>query len=184
LHLRWYSYGPSEYGNIAVRELFSDLDETFTVLGRLTDRAESEKSNLQSIALPANEKSLAYVQAVLKHSFSPSKVSDLVNNLKGMQSEVRTCLEKLEGAFGHVNALYGIIDNHLARVATSTSTVSTSTMLTARIKLAGWLKRREGTWGLSTRGRSTTVRVVTLREIPYSYLILIFSSMISLRLIL
>jgi hypothetical protein len=81
----------------------------FMVLERLTNHAESEKTNLQSIALPENEKSLEYVQAVLKHSFSPSKVSDLVNGLRRMQAEIRACLEELESSFGHVNDLYNII---------------------------------------------------------------------------
>ena len=108
--------------------------------------------------MPANINSLKYMQAVLKHSLSPSKVTDLVNGLTGMQSEIRTCLEKLERSFRHVNDLYSFANNRLVRVATSTSCVSTSTMLPARIKLAGWLKRREGIWLLSRRGRSIRVR--------------------------
>jgi len=76
-----------------------------------------------------------------------------------MQSEIRTCLEKLESSFKHVQDLYNITDNRLERIATSTSIVSTSTMLTARIKLAGWLKRREGIWGLSSRSTPTKVRL-------------------------
>jgi hypothetical protein len=116
-------------------------------------------TNLQSIALPSNENSLAYVQVVLRHNFSPSKVADLVNSLKSMQSEIRACLEKLESSFRHVHDLYIISNNRLERVATSTSIVSTSTMLTARIKLAGWLKRRERIWRLSSRSASSKVRL-------------------------
>ena len=80
------------------------------------------------------------MQAVLKHSFSPSKVANLVGNLKEMRSEIRACLEKLESTSKHVNDLYTINHNRLERVVTSSSTVSTSTILPARIKLAGWLK--------------------------------------------
>lgn len=116
-------------------------------------------SNLQSIALPNNERSLAYVQAVLKHNFSPSELADLVNNIKTMQSEIRACFETLECSFGHVNDLYTFANNRLVRVATSTSIVSTSTMLTARVKLASWLKQREGTWGLSKRSRPREVKL-------------------------
>ena len=108
--------------------------------------------------MPTNMNSLKYMQAVLKHSLSPSKVADLVNGLRGMQSEIRACLEKLERSFRHVNDLHSFANNRLVRVATSTSCVSTSTMLPARIKLADWLKRRQGIWLLSRRGRSTRVR--------------------------
>jgi len=38
-------------------------------------------------------------------------------------------------------------------------TVSTPTMLTVRIKLSGWLKRRDGAWRLSSRNTSTTSRL-------------------------
>ena len=144
---------------MAVLKLCIALDETFAVLTRLTDRAETEKTNLQSITLPANEKSLAYVQAILRHSLLPSKVTSLVDNLKRMQFEIRACLEKLESVYRHVNDLYTINHNRLERVVTSSSLVSTSTMLTARIKLAGWLKRREGIWRLGSRSTSTKVRL-------------------------
>ena len=76
-----------------------------------------------------------------------------------MQFEIRACLEKLESVYRHVNDLYTINHNRLERVVTSSSTVSTSTMLTARIKLAGWLKRREGIWRLGNRRTSTKVRL-------------------------
>ena len=139
---------------MAVRKLCRALDETFAVLERLTGRAEAEKTNLQSITLSANEKSLAYVQAVLRHSFSPSKIASLVDNLKRMQFEIRACHEKLESVDKHVDKLYTINQNRLERVETSSST---STMLSARIKLAGWLKRREGIWKLGSRSTSTKV---------------------------
>jgi hypothetical protein len=163
-----HSRQASEYGKTAVQKLCSALDETFITLERLTDRTESEKTNLQSIALPSNENSLAYVQVVLRHNFSPSKVADLVNSLKSMQSEIRACIEKLESSFRHVHDLYNISNNRLERVATSTSNVSTSTMLTARIKLAGWLKRREGIWRLSSRSTSIKVRLYQRNSVSLS----------------
>jgi len=101
------------------------------------DRVESEKSNLESISLPANEKSLGYVRAILKHKFSPSKVADLVSNLHSMQFNIRACLDKPESTFRHVQDLYNFTNNGLER---SSSNVSTSTTLTARVKLAGWLE--------------------------------------------
>jgi len=76
-----------------------------------------------------------------------------------MQFEIRACLEKLESTFRHVQDLYNITNNRLERISTSMSGVSTSTLLTARIKLAGWLERREGIWRLSSRSISTNVRL-------------------------
>jgi len=68
-----------------------------------------------------------------------------------MQFETRACLDNLESTFKHVQDLYSITNNGLERISTSMSSVSTSTMLTARIKLAEWLERREGTWKLPSR---------------------------------
>jgi len=76
-----------------------------------------------------------------------------------MQFEIQACLKKLESTFKHVQDLYIFTNNGLERISTSMSSVSTSTMLTARIKLAGWLERREGTWKLSNRSTSTTMRL-------------------------
>jgi hypothetical protein len=92
-----------------------------------------------------------------------------------MQTEIRECLEELESSFGHVLNLYNTIKNPLVRVATSTSMVSTSTALTARVKLAGWLKRRERVWKFSSRSIPTTVRLVTFIEIPRTVLIVILA---------
>jgi hypothetical protein len=125
--------------------------------------------NLQSIALPARVKSLAFVQAIFKHGFSSSKVAEVVKNVRSMQSEIRTCLEELKSSFGHVNDLYNLLSNRFARTTTTASVSSTSTALTVRVKLAGWLKRRERTWGLPSRGRSTKVRLVALRVVLRSH---------------
>jgi len=76
-----------------------------------------------------------------------------------MQFEIRACLENLESSFKHVQDLYNITNNRLEHISRPMSTVSTSTMLTARIKLAGWLERREGAWKLSSRRTSTTMRL-------------------------
>ena len=157
--MKYHSRQASKQGKNAIRTLCSALDETYATLERLTDHAESEKSTLQSIALPANEKSLAYVQAVLRHNFSPSKVAGLVSNLNKMQFEVRKCLDNLESSFRHVQDLYHFTKDGLERTSTSMSSVSTSTMLTARVKLARWLERREGTWRISSRSTSTIMRL-------------------------
>ena len=171
----WYSLKRSEYGKVAVWKLCTTLDETFAILERLTDRAKEETTNLLSITLPSNERPLAYVKAVLKYNFSPSTVTDLVYGLRGMQSEIRACLDKLESSFRHVNDLYNLANNRLVRVVTTTSMVSTSTTLTARVKLVSWLKRREGTWSFFSRRRPMTVRLVAFREVPCSFLISILA---------
>ena len=76
-----------------------------------------------------------------------------------MQFQIRECIDTLESTFRHVLDLYNFTNNGLERTSTSMSSVSTSTMLTARIRLAGWLGRTEGTWRLSSRSRSTTMRL-------------------------
>jgi len=76
-----------------------------------------------------------------------------------MQFEIRACLDNLESTFKHVQDLYNFTNNGLERTSTFMSSVSTSTLLTARIKLAGWLERREGTWKLSSRRTSSTMRL-------------------------
>jgi hypothetical protein len=81
-----------------------------------------------------------------------------------MQSEIRACLDKLESSFRHVNDLYNFANNRLVRVATHSSMLSTSTTLTARVKLVSWLKRREGSWSFSSRRRPTTVRLYTIQR--------------------
>ena len=142
-------------GQAAVLELCDTLNATFSTLTQMTDRTNSD--DLRPAPLPANKKSLEYTRAILRHSFTPSKISDLVKGLRDMRSDVETCLTKLETTFQHVNDLYNIMNNGLARIASRASMFSTSTNLTVRIKLAGWLKGLEGTWGLSKQRRSTAV---------------------------
>jgi len=76
-----------------------------------------------------------------------------------MQFEIRAGLDNLESTFSHVQDLYNFTNNRIERISRPMSGVSTSTMLTARIKLAAWLERREGTWQLSSRSTSTTMRL-------------------------
>ena len=145
----------SEYGQVAVRELCDALEETFSTLKQLTDRTNSD--DVRPAPLPPNKKSLEFTRAVLKHSFTPSKLTDLVKSLRDMRSDVQTCLTKLEATFQHVHALYDIMTNGVTRVASRASDFSTSTNLTVRLKLAAWLKGWEGTWGLPRRRRSVSV---------------------------
>ena len=145
----------SEYGQAAVREQCDTLEETFSTLTQMTDRTNSD--DLQPAPLPSNKKSLEFTRAVLKHSFTPSTITDLVKGLREMRSDIETCLTRLETTFQHFHTLYDIMNNGLARTASRLSIFSTSTNLTVRIQLAAWLKGLEGTWGLSRQRRSISV---------------------------
>ncbi len=142
----------SEYGQVAVRELCDALEETFSTLKQMTDRTNSD--DLRPAPLPSNKKSLEFTRAVLKHSFTPSKITDLVKGVRDMRSDVQTCLTKLETTFQNVHDLYGIMTNGVTRIASRATDFSTSTNLTV---LAAWLKGWEGTWGLPRGHRSISV---------------------------
>ena len=151
----------SEDGSTALAKLCIALDATFALLKQLTDQTTAQESRLQSLTLPDDIMSFAFVQAVLKHHLAPSKTASLVKTLRNMRSEIQTCMKKLENAFQHSWKLYTAMSHGLARVTTKESTFSTSTALTARIKLVGWLKDREDTWGISKqRNGATTVSIV------------------------
>ena len=161
----------SEDGQAAVRELCDTLEETFSTLTQMT--AQTNSDDLRPAPLPSNKKSLEFTRAVLKHSFTPSKITDLINGLRDMRSDVETCLTKLETTFQHVHALYDIMNHGLERIVSRASIFSTSTNLTVRIKLADWLKGLEGTWGLSRQHRSTSV---SHRSLLRHHLILFLAS--------
>ena len=158
----------SEYGQAAVRELCDTLEETFSTLTQMTDRTKS--NDLRLAPLPFKKKSLEFTQAVLKHSFTPSTITALIKGLRGMRSYIDPCLTRLETTFQHVHTLYFIMNNGLARTASQLSIFSTSTNLTVRIKLAAWLKRLEGTWGLSRQRRSTPVSHPVFFQTPSQFI--------------
>ena len=115
------------------------------MLTQMTDKMNED--DLRPAPLPSDRKSLKFIRAVLKHSFTPSKVTDLVRDLRETRSDVQTCLTKLVATFQYVHNLYDMMSNGLARNTSRTSIFSSSTNLTVRIKLAAWLKEWEGTWG-------------------------------------
>jgi hypothetical protein len=156
-----------KHGQAAIRELCKGLDETFNTLTQMTDRTNS--NDLQPTPLPANTKSMEFVLAVLKHSFAPSKVTDLVKGLQDMRSDIQTCLKKLDATFQHARNLYDISNNGLARISSRTSIFSTSTNLTLRINLFNWLKRREGTWGLSRHQLEPVSHASARGDIQYHF---------------
>ena len=158
----------SEEGQAAVRDLRYALEETFSTLTQMTDRTDSD--DLRPAPLPSNKKSLEFTRAVLKHSFTPSKITDLVKGLRDMRSDVQTCSTKLEATFQHVHILYDIMSNGLARVASQESIFSTSTNLTVRINLAAWLKGLARKWRLSKLRRSTSVSHPVSSQTPSHFI--------------
>jgi len=146
----------SHHGGAAVDELCTALDETFVALKRLTGQTKAEELMLSSRTLPTDTRSLEFVQAVLKHNLAPSKTTNLLRCLRDMRSEIQKCLRNLGNSFQHLWTLYIAMTNGLARVATNGSILSTSTTLTARAKLVGWLKNREDTWKFSRRREVAT----------------------------
>ena len=83
------------------------------------------------------------------------------------------CLEKLDAAFQHSWELYTLLSNRLARVDTMEST---STTLTARIKLVDWLKKREGILGISRQTNNATMVSITvvMRNVAHSPILVVF----------
>jgi len=117
----------------------------------------TDRDDLRPAPLPSNKKSLEFTRAVLKHSFAPSKITDLVKCLRETRSDVQMCLAKLETTYQHLQTLYYITSNSMARTPSRTSFFSTSTNLTVRIELAAWLKRWEETRRPSIQRKATPV---------------------------
>ena len=150
----------SEEGQVAVRELCEVLEATISTLTQMTGRMDED--DMRPALLPSDTKSLEFIRAVLKHSLTPSKITDLMNALWEMRVDVQACLTKLETTSQHVHTLYDIMNNRLARIESQGSTFSTSTNLTARIKLVAWLKKWEGSWRPSRQRETTPVSHSTL----------------------
>ena len=128
---------------------------TLSTLTEMTDRVN--EGALRPAPIPTDKKSLEFIRAVLKHSIAPSKIADLVKTLREMRSDVQTCVTKLEATFQHVHTLYDIMRSGLTPTTSRTSFTSTSTNLTVRMKLAAWLKGREGIGGAFKQSESTSV---------------------------
>ena len=144
---------------------------------QITIRSNSD--DLRPTPLPSNKKSLEFTQAVLKHSFAPSKIADLVKCLRETRSDVQMCLTELETTFQHVQTLYTTMGNGLARISSRTSIFSTATNLTVRIELAARLKRWEETWGISLQHNSTSVSCAVSSQTPFHLFFLATASWLS-----
>ena len=133
------------------------MEKTHCSLKRLTDQTESEEATLRANALPSKKRSLAFVCAVLKYNVSPETIDEIVSNLREMQTEVEDCLRYLEISLNDVCDLHDFFHRRLVRVSIC-SHLSTSTTLTARVQLVGWLENFGGRLGFSERtGNESTV---------------------------
>ena len=165
--LRGVLIRPSDAGQAAVVRLCQALKETQRTLKRFTDQSESEKATLRANALPSKKKSLAFVRAVLKYNVSPQTLDEMISNLRGMQTEVQDCLRNLETSFSDVGDFLDIFHRQIVQVPTAGSLYSTSTTLTARVLLVGWLEKFVGR-GSSDRSQneSRTVSLLDRALIP------------------
>ena len=146
----------SHYGEVAIDQLCTALDETFSALKRLMRQTKAEELVLHSTTLPTDTRTLEFVQAVLRHNLVPSTTTNLLGCLRDMRSDIEKCLRRLSNSFKHLWTLYIAMTNGLARVTTNGSILSTSTTLPARIKLVGWLQNREDIWKFFRRGKVAT----------------------------
>ena len=116
------------------------LNETRNTLNRLTNQTDSEEDTLRVNALPSKKRSLAFVLAVLKYNVSPEMIDEMISNLRKMPTEIQDHLKSLETSFNDVKDSYDSFHRQLMRVPTPSSLFSTSTTLTARVRLASWLE--------------------------------------------
>ena len=128
------------------------LQETHNTLEQLTGQTDPEEGTLCANPLPSKKRPLAFVLAVLKYNVSPETMDEMIGNLRKMQTEIQGHLKNLERSFKDVQDSYDFFHQQLMRVPTSSSLLSTSTALTARVQLASWLKHFGGR-GFSERRR-------------------------------
>ena len=120
-------------GEAAVRELCESLESTRRLLAERAGQTQLETTGLEP--LPQDRRSLAFVQAVLKHNFSPSNIEDAITALKDFQFEVESCQQTTELAFQQVWRVYEIINS---RTLQRRSSVSSSTISTISTMIPDW----------------------------------------------
>lgn len=126
------------------------MDETFNCLKCLAARGESGHSQFTDLSY--DNKSISFVQTALQRSPPRSNVDDAVSSLRSIQSNVKRCTEKVDGAFIHTMKLYDLSIN-------STCDSPLSSTVTIRDNLIQLLKpwkstriRSSGENGSSKRG--------------------------------
>src|SRR5258706_474253 len=140
-------------GEVAVKELFQTLESTRSLIAERSGQAQLEITGLEP--LPQDRRSLAFVQAVFKHNFSPSNIEDAIIALKDFQFEVESCQQTTELAFQQVWRVYDIVKSRTLQRRSSVSTISsistqipessTSPQATTsfRKEIIDWLKRQD-----------------------------------------
>jgi len=140
-------------GEVAIKELCASLESTQGLLAERADQAQLEATGLGS--LPQDRRSLAFVQAVFKHNFSPSNIEAATTALKDFQFEVESCQQETELAFQQVWRVYDIVKSRTPQRRSSVSTISsistqipeTSTGLQTttnfRREIIDWLKTQD-----------------------------------------
>ena len=140
-------------GESAVKELCESLESTRGLLAERAGQAQLETTGLDP--LPQDRMSLAFVQAVFKHSLSPSNIEDAIIALKDFQFEVETCQQTTELTFQQVWRVYVIVKSRTPQRQSSVSTISsistqipgssTSPQATTsfRKEIVDWLERQD-----------------------------------------
>jgi len=126
---------------IALQELTKALEATQEWIEQWVDNDDSAPIVPHNV-LPSNRRSFVFIQAVFKHNFSPSAISDAIDAVEELQFEVTRHREETESAFQHLWYLYNVqsfrtIQGHasvesLASVSTRVS-VRTLASISSRI---------------------------------------------------
>ena len=120
-------------GEVAIKELCESLESTRSLLDERMGQGELEYTEFDS--LPQERRSLAFVQAVFKHTFSPSDIGDAIAALKDFQFGVESCQQTTDIASRQFWRLYDIVKNRtLQRRASMIFTSSTIPESSTRLK--------------------------------------------------
>jgi len=117
---------------IALQELKRVLEATQEWIEQWIDNEDSAPI-VPHNALPSNRRSIKFIQAVFKHNFSPSAISDAIDAVEELQFEVTRHREEAESAFQHLWHLYSVQSfRTIQRHASVESLASVSTRVSVR----------------------------------------------------
>ena len=134
----------------ALRQLTTVLQTTLEFIRQSFTNEEPAPINSHD-ALPINRKSLAFIQAVFKHSLSPPTINDAISAVEELQYEVTRYREEAESAFRHLWCFYDIQSRKFpgrgsVESFASVSSIRTLASITTRI-LGGSAHAIEGDGG-------------------------------------
>ena len=92
---------------IALQELTKALEATQEWIEQWFNNEDSAPI-VPHNALPSNRRSIKFIQAVFKHNFSPSAISDAIDAIEELQFEVKRHRKETESAFQHLWYLYSV----------------------------------------------------------------------------